>query len=300
LAENPDIVAITAAMPEGTGLKIFAAKFPKRFFDVGIAEPHAVTLAAGMAAQGKRPIVALYSTFLQRAYDHVIHDVCLQKLPVIFVLDRAGIVGEDGATHQGVFDFSCLRHIPNIIIMSPKDENELRHMLFTAISIKDYPIVIRYPRGAGLGVSLDEPFRQLEIGSSEELIPGRDVTLMAIGAMVEPCVAAAEILASNGINAGVINARFVKPLDEKNIRCLARDVGKIVTVEDNLLAGGFGSALLEYINDHNMNWVKVLRLGLPDEFIEQGPRQHLLKQYGLHAEGIASAVRSFLQQFGVR
>ncbi len=297
--DDQDVVAITAAMPEGTGLKKFAARFPGRFFDVGIAEPHAVTMAAGLAAEGKKPVVAIYSTFVQRAYDQVIHDVCLQKLPVVLAIDRAGIVGEDGPTHQGVFDYSYLRHIPNLTVMAPKDENELRHMLYTAISLSG-PVAIRYPRGCGLGVDIAEPFRKLEIGRAEELRPGKDVALVASGAMAAPCLAASDLLARHGIRAGVVNARFVKPLDEQLIRRLARDVGVIVTVEDNLLAGGFGSAALEYINAENLNWVKVFRIGLPDKFIEHGSRPQLLAKYGLTGEGIAAVVAQYMQRFGVR
>lgn len=297
--QNPKIVAITAAMPEGTGLKNFALKFPKRFFDVGIAEQHAVTMAAGMATQGKRPVVAIYSTFMQRGYDQILHDVCLQNLPVTFMLDRAGIVGEDGPTHHGVFDYSFLRHIPNIVIMAPKDENELQHMLFSATEL-DCPAAIRYPRGSGLGVELDAGFTKLEVGKAEELQAGKDVVLLAAGAMVEPCLKAAALLAEQKIMAGVINSRFIKPLDEQLIRKAARDTGIIVTVEDNVVAGGFGSAVLEYINSQNLNWVKVLRLGLPDQFIEHGPRGYLLHKYGLHGEGIAESVAAFIRQFGAR
>ncbi|WP_371370793.1 1-deoxy-D-xylulose-5-phosphate synthase [Sporomusa aerivorans] len=298
LAErNPDLVAITAAMPEGTGLKKFSVKFPKRFFDVGIAEQHAVTLAAGMATQGKRPVVVIYSTFLQRAYDQILHDVCLQNLPVIFMLDRAGIVGEDGATHHGVFDYSFLRHIPNMVIMAPKDENELQNMLFTAISLNT-PVAIRYPRGSGVGVALKTDFTRLEVGKAEQLVEGKDLVLLAAGSMVEPCRSAAAFLKEKGIAAGVVNTRFIKPLDGQLIRQLARDNGVIVTVEDNVLTGGFGSAVLEYINSQHLNWVKVLRLGLPDKFIEHGQRGYLLEQYGLDAEGIAASVEQFIRQFG--
>ncbi|SMC58709.1 1-deoxy-D-xylulose-5-phosphate synthase [Sporomusa malonica] len=297
--QNPNIVAITAAMPEGTGLKKFCAKYPKRFFDVGIAEQHAVTLAAGMATQGKRPVVAIYSTFMQRGYDQILHDVCLQNLPVIFMLDRAGIVGEDGATHHGVFDYSFLRHIPNMVVMAPKDEDELQHMLYTATKLNE-PVAIRYPRGNGLGVELKQEFTRLEIGKAEELQPGKDVVFLAVGTMVETCRSAARLLAEKGIAASVVNARFVKPLDGQAIRQLARDIGIIVTVEDNVLAGGFGSAVLEYINSQNLNWVKVLRLGLPDKYIEHGPRSYLLTQYGLDSQGITTSVEAFVRQFGAK
>jgi len=298
-AQNPDIVAITAAMPEGTGLKKFAVKYPNRFFDVGIAEQHAITMAAGMASQGKRPVVAVYSTFMQRAYDQIVHDVCLQNLPVIFMLDRAGIVGEDGPTHHGVFDYSYLRHIPNIVIMAPKDENELQHMLYTATTL-NAPVAIRYPRGNGLGVELQTGFTQLTAGKAEQLSAGKDVVFLAIGTMVEACSSAAGLLAEKGIAAGVVNARFVKPLDGQIIRQVARDAGIIVTVEDNLLAGGFGSAVLEYINAQKLNWVKILRLGLPDKYIEHGSRGYLLTQYGLDNRGIAVAVEAFVRQFGAK
>ena len=297
--QDSRIVAITAAMREGTGLKKFATQFPKRFFDVGIAEQNAVTMAAGMATRGIKPVVALYSTFAQRAYDQILHDVCLQKLPVIIALDRAGVVGEDGPTHHGVFDYSFLRHIPNLVIMAPKDENELRHMLYTAFHVNG-PVVIRYPRGNGLGVSMDEPMQQLTIGAAEQLKTGNDIVFLATGSMVEPCQKASELLANEGIQAGVVNARFIKPLDEQMIRRLSRDVGIIVTVEDNVLAGGFGSAVLEYINEQNFNWVKVLRLGFPDKFIEHGKRVQLLTKYRLTAEDIAAEVNSFMKRFGMR
>lgn len=300
LAESdPDIVAITAAMPEGTGLKKFASRYPDRFWDVGIAEQHAVTLAAGLAAAGKKPVVALYSTFLQRAYDQVLHDVSLQKLPVIFALDRAGIVGEDGPTHHGVFDFSYLRHIPNIIVMAPKDEAELRNMMTTAAQT-NAPVAIRYPRGSGTGADISKEPEVLPIGKAEELIQEGTIALLAIGAMVDPCLQAAGLLAQKGIHCRVINARYLKPLDGELIRRLAREAGTIVTVEDNSLAGGFGSAVLEYIHTNNLNWVKVLRIGWPDQFIEQGSRSELLAKYGMTPEGIAESVHSFHQQFGVR
>lgn len=298
-ASDPNIVAITAAMPEGTGLKKFATQYPNRFWDVGIAEQHAVTLAAGLAAAGKKPVVALYSTFLQRAYDQVLHDVSLQKLPVIFALDRAGIVGEDGPTHHGVFDFSYLRHIPNIIVMAPKNEGELRNMMATAVQA-NAPVVIRYPRGNGSGADISQVPQILPIGQAEELINKGNIALFAIGAMVEPCLKTAQLLAQQGIFCRVINARFVKPLDGEMIRYLAREVGIIVTVEDNCLTGGFGSAVLEYINTNNLNWVKVLRIGWPDQFIEQGSRSELLDKYHMTAEGIAESVKAFNQQFGAR
>lgn len=296
---NKNIVAITAAMPEGTGLKKFGEVYPDRFLDVGIAEQHAVTVAAGLACEGKQPIVALYSTFGQRAYDQILHDVCLQKLPVVFALDRAGIVGEDGPTHHGVFDYSYLRHIPNLIMMAPKDESELQDMLATAFSLRT-PVVIRYPRGNGLGVELKEEYKHIPVGTSEELSIGRDVMFLAVGAMVESCVQAVELLKKQNISAGVINARFIKPLDERMIEILAKNVKYIVTVEDNMLAGGFGSAVLEHLNDRGLYQAKVLRLGYPDKFIEQGKRMDLLDIYGLNPTQIAKKTYDFISDIEVR
>lgn len=297
--DNSDIVAITAAMPEGTGLKKFASVFPKRFLDVGIAEQHAITMGAGLATQGKKPLVALYSTFAQRGYDQIVHDVCLQNLPVVFALDRAGIVGEDGPTHHGVFDFNYLRHIPNMVIMAPKDENELRNMLYTSF-LHNGPVTIRYPRGNAVGVSLNDKMQRIQLGRAEELKQGKDVAFFAVGAMVQSALAASELLEKRGIKAGVINARFVKPLDEALLRQIARDVRVIVTIEDNALTGGFGSAVLECLNSQHLNWVKVLRLGIPDKFIEHGTRSELLGLYGLTPEKIADRVGVFLQQFGAK
>ncbi|MBP1763735.1 MAG: dxs 2 [Firmicutes bacterium] len=300
LAEkDQDIVAITAAMPQGTGLGTFADRYPKRFFDVGIAEPHAITMAAAMAAEGKKPVIAIYSTFFQRAYDQVVHDVCLQELPVTFLLDRAGIVGEDGPTHHGVFDYAYLRHIPHMTIMAPKDENELRHMLFTAI-YHNGPVAIRYPRGNGQGVPICDPFHPIEIGRSEKLCSGRDIIFLATGVMVEPCLEAKELLAEEGIQAGVVNARFVKPIDAAMVRELADSGAVIVTVEDHVLQGGFGSAVLECINSQNLTGVKLLRLGLPDQFIEHGGRDHLLAQFGLTADGIRAAAKEYFNQHGAK
>lgn len=296
--QDPRIVAITAAMPEGTGLKSFAQKFPQRFFDVGIAEPHAVTLAAAMASQGMKPVVAIYSTFMQRAYDQIIHDICLQNLPVVLCLDRAGIVGEDGATHQGVFDLSYLRAVPNLTIMAPQDENELRHMLYTAIQ-SDSPTAIRYPRGSGRGTAL-EPYRTIDIGKAEILKKGKDLVLLAIGSMVGAAEQASGILSRQGISAYVVNARFVQPLDQALLQSLARETGFLVTVEDNVLAGGFGAAVAEYINDQHWHWVKLFRLGLPPQFIEHGKRDELLAKYGLQPEGIVRQVARFWQEFGAK
>jgi len=297
--KDEDIVAITAAMPTGTGLKSFADRFPERFLDVGIAEQHAVTLAAGLASQEKKPIVVLYSTFAQRAYDQIIHDVCLQKLPVVFALDRAGIVGEDGPTHHGVFDYSFLRHMPNITLMAPKDENELQHMLYTAFQLKE-PVALRYPRGNGVGVKLDQELVPLPIGVAEEIKLGNDLVFFAIGSMVEACKQASEFLGYIGIEAGVVNARFIKPLDEEMLLAIANRTKYIVTVEDNVLVGGFGSAVLEFLNDHEISQTKVLRLGLPDKFVEQGPRKDLLAKYTLSGENIAKRVSAFIKSDEVR
>lgn len=297
--QDKDIVAITAAMPTGTGLKSFAERFPERFLDVGIAEQHAVTVAAGLASQEKKPIVVLYSTFAQRAYDQIIHDVCLQKLPVVFALDRAGIVGEDGPTHHGVFDYSFLRHMPNITLMAPKDENELQHMLHTAFELNQ-PVALRYPRGNGVGVKLDEEVVTLPIGIAEEIKPGDDIVFFAIGSMVEACKQASEFLGYVGIEAGVVNARFIKPLDGDMLIRIASRTKYIVTVEDNVLAGGFGSAVLEFLNDHGIAQPKVLRLGFPDKFIEQGPRKDLLAKYTLSGENIAKRVSDFIKSDEVR
>jgi len=292
--EDAKIIAITAAMPDGTGLTPFLKRFPERFFDVGIAEQHAMTFAAGLAADGFKPVTAIYSTFVQRAYDQVFHDICLQNLPVTIAMDRAGLVGDDGPTHHGVFDISYLRHLPGITVMAPKDENELRHLLKTAIC-SGVPMALRYPRGAGYGVEPDRDLKCLEIGKGEQLQDGADLTIVAIGATVYPALAAAKALMSKGISAGVINARFVKPLDVELILAAARRTGRIVTVEENALQGGFGTAVLEALSDHNLQGVKVRRLGLPDHYIEQGSQAQLRKDVGIDAEGIAAAVVEFMK-----
>lgn len=291
-SDDADIVAVTAAMPTGTGLKQFGDVYPSRFFDVGIAEQHAVTFASGMASEGKKPVVALYSTFAQRAYDQIIHDVCLQKLPVVFALDRAGLVGDDGPTHHGVFDFSYLRHMPNMTVMAPKDENELQHMLYTAFRL-NAPAAVRYPRGSGLGVPLDETPHMLEVGRAEELIEGDEAVIFAVGTMVEPCRRAAEILKEAGHSVGVVNARFIKPLDTEALQRAAEKVKYIVTAEENTLSGGFGSAVLEFLSDSGFS-VRTLRLGLPDDFVEQGNKNLLMDIYGLTAEKIADRISSFI------
>ena len=292
-AGNERVVAITAAMPEGTGLSAFAAEFPDRFFDVGIAEQHGVTFAAGLAAEGLRPVFAVYSTFLQRGYDQVFHDVCLQNLPVVFALDRAGVVGSDGPTHHGVFDLSYLRHLPNMTVMAPKDENELQHMLQTAIE-HDGPMVVRYPRGIGYGVPLDQVFSALPIGRGEVIREGTDGVVLAVGTMVRPALLAAEMLAGEDLQLSVVNARFVKPLDRELILSLAAKTGVLVTVEENVLQGGFGTAVLELLEEEGLDGVRVLRLGFPDTYIEQGEQAELRAMYGLDAAGIAKSIRELM------
>ncbi len=290
LAENrPEVVAITAAMPGGTGLDLFAKHYPERYYDVGIAEQNAVTVAAGMASQGLKPVVAIYSTFLQRAYDQVIHDVCMQKLPVVFALDRAGIVGEDGETHQGVFDLSYLRPIPNIVVMTPKDENELRHMLATALD-HEGPIAVRYPRGKGIGVPLDEEITSIPIGKAVVEKQGSDAAIFAVGPHVYTGLAASDELSRIGISAGVVNCRFVKPLDSQLIIETARKVKLIVTVEENVLGGGFGSGILELLTQHGIDNVSVVRIGLPDCFIQHGAPDILRKEFGLTVESIVNTI----------
>ncbi len=298
LAEKDDkILAITAAMASGTGLAKFASVYPKRFFDVGIAEQHAVTLAAGMAVSGYKPVVAIYSTFMQRAYDQVLHDVCLQNLPVVFAIDRAGIVGDDGATHQGVFDISFLRSIPNITIMAPKDENELQHMLKTAVEL-NAPCAVRYPRGAGIGAAMDDNLLALPVGQAEVLRRGGDLTLLGIGSTVNTAQKAAEELAMLGVQTTVINARFVKPLDEETICHYASQTGKLVILEEHVLAGGFGSAVLELLEAKGLNnAVKVTRIGIPDVFVEHGHASIMREIYNLTVNG---AVTKALNLFGRR
>ena len=293
--EDKNIVAITAGMPNGTGLDKFSKEFPEKFYDVGIAEQHAITFAAGMAIEGLHPITAIYSTFLQRGYDQILHDVCYQKLPVVFVLDRAGIVGEDGATHNGLFDLSYLRSMPNMIVMAPKDENELQHMLKTALQCK-FPVAIRYPRGKGYGVKLDEELKTLEIGKAEIVISGNDLLILAIGASVYPALIAAKGLKEEKIEVSVINSRFVKPLDRDLICNLAQKVGRIITVEENVLSGGFGSSILEVLGENGIRGVKVKCLGVNDMFVEHGSQDILRKKYGLDAEGIARSVREILDE----
>lgn len=292
--DRPDILAITAAMPSGTGLKAFGQAYPKRFFDVGIAEEHAMTLAAGMAAAGMHPVIALYSTFAQRAYDQLIHDVCLQNLPVTLCLDRAGLVGEDGPTHHGVFDLSYLRQMPNMCVMAPKDEEELRHMLATAIAIEG-PAAVRYPRGAGLGVPLTDSLETLPVGKAEVLQEEGNIAFLAVGTMVEKAKETAAILKEEGIEAAVVNMRFIKPLDTELLGEMARTKRLLITAEENVLAGGFGSAVAEYLADHGIE-VPLLRFGIPDRFIEQGTRRELLSLIGLQPDEMAERIRERLSQ----
>lgn len=295
LAEsNPKVLAITAAMLQGTGLEPFASRFPHRCFDVGIAEQHAVTFAAGLAAEGFKPVVAIYSTFLQRAYDQILHDVCLQNLPVVFALDRGGLVGDDGPTHHGVFDLSFLRHIPNMVLMAPKDENELQHMLKTAIDHPG-PVALRYPRGNGIGTLLDEEFQALPVGRGEVLREGADLLLIAIGSTTQAAVQAAERLAQEDIHATVINARFVKPLDEDLLLKWARKTGRVITIEENVLQGGFGSAVLEMFQEQGFIPRSFIRLGLPDAFIPHGTQALLRNLYGIDADAIELAAHELME-----
>lgn len=289
LAESDKrIVAVTAAMPEGTGLTEFAARFPDRFFDVGIAEQHGVTFAAGMATEGMKPVVAIYSTFLQRAYDQILHDVCLDRHPVIFAVDRGGLVGEDGPTHHGLFDLAYLRPLPNMAIMAPADENELRRMLKTALD-HDGPIAIRYPRGAGTGTAVDEAAPPLPFGKGALVREGKDLLLLAIGTSLATCMEAAEQLSQRGIEAAVINARFVKPLDKDLILTWAGTTGHVVTVEEHMKAGGFGSAVLELFSDEGLSNIATARVGIEDHFVEHGPREALCRRQGISTEGIVEA-----------
>ncbi|MCD6389337.1 MAG: 1-deoxy-D-xylulose-5-phosphate synthase [Desulfobulbaceae bacterium] len=293
--QDPRVVAITAAMPAGTGLSRFAKLFPDRFFDVGIAEQHAVTFAAGLATEGILPVVAVYSTFMQRALDQIIHDVCLPNLPVTFALDRGGLVGDDGPTHHGVFDLAFLRFIPNLIIMAPKDENELRHMLHTAISFPG-PAVLRYCRGAGIGVELSAELVKLELGKGELLREGDDILLLPVGNRVTPALEAAEGLRKLGVEAAVINPRFIKPLDGDLISEWARKTGRVITVEDHARKGGFGSAVLELFEQRRMTGVQIRLLGIPDQFIEHGDQTILRKLTKIDTAAITSAALEMIDR----
>jgi 1-deoxy-D-xylulose-5-phosphate synthase len=288
---DPRVVAITAAMKEATGLGEFADRFPPRFFDVGMAEQTAVTFAAGLAAEGLRPVVAVYSTFLQRGYDQIVHDVALPHLPVTLALDRAGLVGEDGPTHHGAFDLCYLRHIPGLVVMAPSDLTELGAMLRTGLEL-GAPAAIRYPRGEGANAPVGE-VEALPVGKADLLRPGDAVVLLALGTMVAPALAAAELLAGQGLEAAVVNARFVKPLDTELICDLARDCGRVVTIEENAAAGGFGSAVVEMLQPRGLS-LPTLLLGLPDRFVEHGKRQKLLADIGLEPHAIAATVARFV------
>jgi 1-deoxy-D-xylulose-5-phosphate synthase len=296
---DPRMVAITAAMPDGTGLIPFQEKFPDRFYDVGIAEAHAVTFSAGLAAAGLKPVVAIYSTFLQRAYDQVIHDVALQKLNVVFAIDRAGIVGEDGPTHHGCLDLSYMRQVPNMKVMCPRDEGQLRHMLWTAVAADDGPVCVRYPRGAGVGAEISGELQRLPEGKGEILAEGTDVIFLAVGSCVHRCLKARDKLAESGVDAGVVDAMWVKPLDEDLILACSRKGRALVAVEENSTKGGFGSAVMECLSEGDAGEAPLLRLGLPDKFVEHGPREKLLGMVGLSPEGIAERTLTWLRELGI-
>ena len=298
LAEKDDrIVAITAAMPDGTGTNQFAKRFPERFFDVGIAEQHAVTFAAGLATEGIKPVAAIYSTFMQRAYDQVLHDICMQNLPVKLCMDRGGLVGDDGYTHHGVFDFAYLIPMPNMTVMAPKDENELRHMLATAIEYNDGPISLRYPRGSGIGADCSEPLHTLPIGKAETLREGKNLTIWAIGSMVAEAEKTAAILKEKAVEAGVVNMRFAKPLDEELLCANAGTTHYIVTMEEGVVLGGVGETVMETLNRHGLlQTTRVLNLGIPDQFISQGDKKLLMRDIGLAPDQMAEQILEWRQQ----
>ena len=294
--EDKRIVAISAAMPEGTGTDLMRDEIPERYFDVGLAEQHAVTFAAGMATQGLKPVVAIYSTFLQRAFDQMQHDVSLQNLPVVFVLDRGGLVGDDGPTHHGVFDYSYVRILPNFVHMSPKDENELQHMIYTAAKHEKGPVAIRYPRGSSIGVAMDKELKLIPIGQGEILkeSPQDEAFLLAIGSTVYPCLDAAESLSKEGVRVGVANMRFAKPIDRELLkRLISKGVRKFITVEENVLAGGFGGAVMETLEGED---VSVRRIGIGDQYVEHGSQNILREKVGLTPEKIAASVKGFLSK----
>ena len=299
LAEkDPRVVAITAAMSEGTGLDEFAKRFPSRFFDVGIAEQHAVTFGVGLACEGMRPVVAIYSTFLQRAFDQVYHDACLMSAPVTFALDRGGIVGADGPTHHGLYDLVYLTALPGMVVMAPKDENELRHMLYTALHVEG-PAAVRYPRANGVGMALDAEFKNLEIGKAEILREGRDFAILALGSMVYPCLEAAEKLEPMGLSATVINARFAKPLDDELICCLATEKQFLVTAEEGTEAGGFGAQVAALLHDRKIA-TSILRIAVPDRIIPHGAPSLLHAKYGLDPDGIVERIKAYAHECPVR
>lgn len=297
--DNPKVIGITGAMPDGTGLDYLQKAFPKNYFDVGIAEEHGVTFAAGMATQGIIPVVAIYSTFLQRGFDQIIHDIALQKLHVVFVMDRAGLVGADGPTHHGVFDLAYLRMIPGMVIMAPKDEAELRNMLYTAVEYKNGPIALRYPRGSALGVEVKPGFEKLEIGKAQKLTDGDDIALLALGSMVDYALKAASILKEQGINCEIINMRFAKPLDTFLLDEVAAKFNKILTLEENNLPGGFGSAVAEYFISKNYK-NDIQFIGLPDKFVDHGTQEELHHILGIDPEGIVQKVKEFLKHNHVK
>ncbi len=293
--QDKRILAITAAMPDGTGVDKFAQKFPDRCYDVGMAEQHAVGFAASLAFSGLRPVCAIYSTFLQRAFDQIVHDVCLQKAPVVFAIDRAGLVGQDGHTHHGIFDIAYLRLMPNMTLMMPKDENELRHMIFTALRYEDGPIAIRYPRGKSVGVPLDDELKELPIGKGEWLRDGTDAVIFGIGPIVYAALEAAQRLEGDGFSVGVINSRFIKPIDKDLLFDSVQRAGKLITVEEHNLPGGFGSAVLEALSEIGLHHVPVLRIGIKDHFVEHGKVESLRAMLKLDASGIYEQVKSWLQ-----
>ena len=294
-ARDKRIIAVTAAMPEGTGLAEFSKKYPDRFFDVGIAEQHGVTFAAGLATEGLKPVVAVYSTFLQRGFDQIIHDVCLESLPVVFAIDRGGLVGEDGPTHHGSFDLTYLRSLPNMVVMAPQDENELRRMLRTAVDHSG-PVAVRYPRGRGTGVEIEKEIRPIEIGRARIVTEGDDLLILSIGRCVHESMKAADILKEKGFAATVVNCRFVKPLDTALLVDLAGQHSRIITVEENVLQGGFGSAVLECLNDAGVAGFSLKRIGIPDVFVEHGAPDTLRSKYGLDADGIARTALAMLDE----
>lgn len=288
---EPRLVAVTAAMSDGTGLRRFAGEFPERFFDVGIAEQHAVTFAAGLAIKGLIPVVAIYSTFMQRAFDQLMQDVALQKLHMIVAIDRAGLVGEDGPTHHGMFDLSFLRTIPNAVVMAPKDENELQHMIYSATKYKTL-VAVRYPRGQAMGVKLDSDFSELPLGKAEVIKDGKDVIIWAVGSMVAKAEQVSQVLNDNGIDCGVVNARFIKPIDKKLLSKTSENT-VIVTMEENTVVGGFGSSVLEALESLKMER-RVVTIGLPDKFISHGNNEYLFSDEGLNVEKITKKITDFL------
>jgi 1-deoxy-D-xylulose-5-phosphate synthase len=297
--EDEKIIAVTAAMPEGTGLTKFSELFPERFFDVGIAEQHGVTFAAGLATEGLKPVVAVYSTFLQRAYDQILHDVCLESLHVVFAIDRGGIVGEDGSTHHGLFDLSYLRNLPNMVVMAPKDENEMRRMLMTALK-HNGPIALRYPRGSGTGGILDKALEPIPIGKGQILKDGEDVLVLAVGRTVYEALDAYAELSKQGISAAVVNCRFVKPLDIELIGSLVKKIPRIITIEENVRQGGFGSAVLEFLNDAGITGFRLERIGVADTFVEHGPQNLLRSKYGIDAAAIIETANHLVKHTGNR